>query len=53
MTSLVTTSDVKNTFENSIFNRFVEKQLFLERADLRRFEIEKAAREKARKALNR
>ena len=32
---------------------YVEKQMFLERSDLRRFEIEKAAREKTRKTLNR
>lgn len=32
---------------------FVEKQEFLERADLRRFELEKTAREKTRKTLNR
>merc|ERR1712029_344506 len=32
---------------------YVEKQMFLERSDLRRFEIEKAAREKTRKPLNR
>ena len=31
---------------------YVEKQLFLERADYRRFEIEKEAREKTRKPLN-
>lgn len=31
---------------------YVEKQMFLERADLRRFEIEKQSREKARKTLN-
>jgi len=30
---------------------YVEKQMFLERADHRRFEIEKAAREKSRKSL--
>lgn len=30
---------------------YVEKQMFLERADYRRFEIEKAAREKSRKSL--
>ena len=35
----------------SIF-RYVEKQQFLERADYRRFEIEKAAREKSRKTFN-
>lgn len=43
--------------ELSTFNKgkdgYVEKQLFLERADLRRFEAEKAAREKTRKPLNR
>jgi len=32
---------------------FVEKQMFLERADLRRFEVEKAMREKTRKPLQR
>ena len=32
---------------------YVEKQQFLERADVRRFEIEKSAREKSRKTLNR
>jgi len=32
---------------------FVEKQMFLERADLRRFEVEKALREKTRKPLQR
>ena len=31
---------------------YVEKQMFLERADYRRFEIEKEAREKTRKPLN-
>lgn len=31
---------------------YVEKQLFLDRADYRRFEIEKEAREKTRKPLN-
>ena len=31
---------------------YVEKQMFLERADYRRFEIEKEAREKSRKPLN-
>ncbi|XP_071744797.1 craniofacial development protein 1 [Lepeophtheirus salmonis] len=39
--------------ELATFNRgkngFVEKQMFLERADLRRFELEKGAREKTRK----
>ena len=43
--------------ELSTFNKgkegFVEKQAFLERADHRRFEIEKEAREKTRKTLNR
>ena len=32
---------------------YVEKQMFLERADHRRFEQEKAAREKTRTPLNR
>ena len=31
---------------------YVEKQMFLDRADYRRFEIERAAREKTRKPLN-
>ena len=31
--------------------RYVEKQMFLERADLRQFEIEKAIRDKNRKSL--
>ena len=31
---------------------YVEKQMFLERSDHRRFEIEKAAREKSRKLEN-
>lgn len=43
--------------ELSTFNKgkegFVEKQAFLERADHRRFEIEKEAREKTRKTFNR
>ena len=34
------------------FFRYVEKQMFLERSDHRRFEIEKAAREKSRKLEN-
>ena len=35
------------------FCRYVEKLEFLERADHRRFEMEKEAREKTRKTLNR
>ncbi len=31
---------------------YVEKQMFLERSDYRRFEIEREAREKSRKTLN-
>lgn len=31
---------------------YVEKQMFLERSDYRRFEIERDAREKSRKSLN-
>ena len=31
---------------------YVEKQMFLDRADYRRFEIERAAREKTRRPLN-
>ena len=34
-----------------IICRYVEKQMFLERADLRQFEIEKAIRDKNRKSL--
>ena len=34
------------------FFRYVEKQMFLERSDHRRFEIEKAAREKGRKQIS-
>ncbi len=33
--------------------RYVERQEFMERSDLRRFELEKEAREKTRKTLNR
>ena len=35
------------------FRRYVEKLEFLERADHRRFEMEKEAREKTRKTFNR
>ena len=34
-----------------LFYRYVEKQMFLERADLRQFEIEKSIRDKNRKSL--
>ena len=41
--------------ELTTFNKgkegYVEKQMFLERADVRQFEIERAAREKTRKSF--
>ena len=38
-------------FHFLFFFSYVEKQMFLERADYRRFEIEREAREKSRKTL--
>jgi hypothetical protein len=36
---------------NLVLFRYVEKQMFLERADLRQFEQEKAIRDKTRKTF--
>ncbi len=49
--SFALTESTLKSMKCNLLGRYVEKQMFLERADLRQFEQEKALRDKTRKTL--